>query len=54
MRVAICQVCGWIYEEDEGLPREGIPPGTPFEDLPEGWACPECNANKSLFEIVEI
>ena len=23
-----CIVCGWIYDEAEGLPEEGIPPGT--------------------------
>ena len=30
-----CIVCGFIYDEAEGLPDEGIPPGTRWEDLPE-------------------
>ena len=30
-----CIVCGWIYDEAEGLPEEGIPPGTKWEDVPE-------------------
>ena len=29
-----CIVCGWIYDEAEGLPEEGIPPGTKWEDVP--------------------
>jgi rubredoxin len=27
----------------------GIPPGTPFEDLPEDYRCPICNAGKDYF-----
>jgi rubredoxin len=30
----ICVICGWIYNEAEGLPDEGIAPGTRFEDIP--------------------
>lgn len=26
-----------------------IPPGTRFEDLPPGWICPVCGAEKSWF-----
>ena len=31
----VCDVCGWIYDEEEGAPDMGIAPGTKFEDLPE-------------------
>ena len=34
-----CTVCGWIYDEEVGVPEEGIAPGTKFEDLPEDFAC---------------
>ena len=34
-----CIVCGWIYDEAEGLPEEGIPPGTKWEDVPHDWVC---------------
>lgn len=27
----------------------GIPPGTPFEDLPDDWLCPLCGVDKTLF-----
>ena len=43
-------VCGYIYDPEEGDPDGGIPPGTPFEQLPEGWVCPVCGATKDLFE----
>ena len=49
-----CIVCGFIYDEAEGLPEEGIPPGTRWEDVPEDWECPECGAGKADFEMVEI
>lgn len=50
----MCLVCGFIYDEELGLPEEGIPPGTRWEDVPMNWACPECGARKEDFEMVEI
>jgi len=41
-----CNTCGFLYDEAEGLPDEGIPPGTRWEDLPDDWVCPECGATK--------
>ena len=41
-----CIVCGWIYDEAEGLPEEGIPPGTKWEDVPHDWVCPDCGVGK--------
>src|SRR5690606_23604229 len=32
-----CQICGFQYNPEEGDPTAGIPPGTPFEDLPEDY-----------------
>jgi rubredoxin len=29
-----CLICGFIYSEADGLPKEGIAPGTRWEDLP--------------------
>lgn len=46
----ICIICGFIYDEVKGLPNEGIPPGTAFEDIPDDWICPDCGATKSSFE----
>lgn len=48
-----CLVCGYIYDPAEGDPEGGIPPGTPFEELPSDWVCPQCGAAKEMFEKVE-
>jgi rubredoxin len=48
-----CQVCGYIYDPEAGDPDNDIEPGTPFEDLPENWVCPECGVEKDQFEILE-
>ncbi len=47
--VYICLICGFRYDPEEGDPTMGIPPGTPFEDLPEDYKCPICNAGKEYF-----
>ena len=48
-----CTVCGYIYDPEKGDPDNGIAPGTAFEDLPDDWACPECGAEKDMFEAIE-
>lgn len=49
-----CQVCGFIYDEAEGLPDEGFAPGTLWEDIPEDWCCPDCGSAKSEFAMAEV
>lgn len=49
-----CIVCEFIYDEALGLPDEGIPPGTRWEDVPEDWCCPECGVGKEDFEMIEV
>ena len=49
MKRYLCDVCGYIYDESIGDPEGGIPPGTPFEDIPDDWVCPECGATKAAF-----
>jgi len=44
-----CKICGFQYNPEEGDPALGIPPGTPFEDVPEDYRCPICNAGKEYF-----
>ena len=46
----VCTCCGYIYDPEAGDPEHGIPPGTPFEELPEGWVCPLCFALKKAFD----
>ena len=49
-----CIVCGWIYDEAEGLPEEGIPPGTKWEDVPHDWVCPDCGVGKEDFDMMPL
>ncbi len=54
MKKYMCLICGYIYEEELGDPNNGIAPGTKWEDVPPNWCCPDCQARKSDFEMVEI
>ena len=54
MRKYMCLVCGFIYDDAEGWPDEGIAPGTKWEDIPQDWSCPECGATKDEFDMIEI
>ena len=47
--VYICTGCGYEYKPDEGDPEGEILPGTLFEQLPDGWVCPECSKEKQFF-----
>ena len=47
-----CTVCGYIYDPVDGDIANGIPAGTPFEDLPDSWVCPVCGVAKSEFEKI--
>lgn len=48
-----CTVCDHIYDPREGDPANNVPPGTPFEKLPDDWTCPECGAMKADYEPME-
>ena len=42
MAAWLCPGCGYIYDEADGDPREGFPPGTAWAEVPDDWPCPEC------------
>lgn len=44
-----CSICGFQYNPEDGDPTTGIPPGTPFEEIPDDYKCPICNAGKEYF-----
>jgi rubredoxin len=54
LRKWMCVVCGYIYDEAVGVPDEGIPAGTRWEDVPEAWTCPDCGTTKDDFEMIVI
>ncbi|MDL0432959.1 FAD-dependent oxidoreductase [Marinobacter sp. TBZ242] len=54
MKTWLCVVCGLIYDEAKGWPKDGIAPGTRWEDVPDDWLCPDCGVGKADFEMLEI
>lgn len=37
----VCDLCGWVYDEDEA--------GVKWEDLPEDFECELCGVGKDQF-----
>ncbi len=54
LKTWMCVICGFMYEEADGIPEEGIAPGTRWADVPDDFGCPDCSATKADFEMVEI
>jgi rubredoxin len=50
----MCILCGFVYDEAEGMPQDNIAPGTKWEDVPEDWVCPDCGAMKTEFEMLQV
>jgi rubredoxin len=42
-----------VYDESKGWPDDGIAPGTPWEDVPEDFLCPDCGVGKQDFELID-
>lgn len=49
MKRYVCEVCGYVYDETEGDPDNGVVAGTKWEDVPEDWVCPLCGVGKDQF-----
>ena len=46
-----CRICWYLYDPAEGDPCEQIPPGTSFQQLPDHWRCPQCDAEPHAFLV---
>jgi len=53
MQTYECTVCGYIYDPALGDPENGVPAGTAFAEIPDGWTCPVCGVGKEMFTPVE-
>jgi rubredoxin len=43
-----------VYDEQAGDAREGFTAGTPWADVPEDWACPDCGVREKVdFETAD-
>ena len=49
----VCNVCGYVYDEEAGDPDNGIDPGTKWEDLGDDFVCPLCGVGKEDFSPEE-
>jgi len=49
MKEYTCEVCGYVYNEADGDPDNGIDPGTKWENVPEDYVCPICGVGKDQF-----
>jgi rubredoxin len=55
MTVYRCTGCDYVYDEAKGAAREGFPPGTRWEKIPEDWSCPDCAVREKIdFDILEV
>jgi len=48
-----CKICWTPYDPAEGDEFRQVDPGTPFFALPEDWSCPNCEAPKAQFMVLE-
>jgi rubredoxin len=53
MQKWFCTACPYIYDPAVGDPENGVPAGTPFEELPDDWLCPECLLGTQFFEPLD-
>lgn len=44
----VCELCGFVYDEEIGDPGHGIAAGTPFAELPVNFGC-RCGSEKEAF-----
>jgi rubredoxin len=44
-----CGVCWHVYDPAEGDPVWQIEAGVAFDELPEEWRCPRCDAPREKF-----
>lgn len=49
-----CRSCGYLYSEATGDPSYPVPPGLPYDKLPDDWRCPTCGASKSFFQSKSV
>lgn len=49
----VCDICGYIYDPENGEPDAGVAAGTAWEDVPEDFVCPLCGVGKDQFSPAE-
>ena len=54
MKTYMCLICGFFYDEAAGLVEDGIEAGTMWADVTPNGTCPDCDARKDDFEMMEV
>ena len=49
-----CLHCFTVYDEHYGDDRRGIPAGTTFQNLPDNYTCPTCDAPKQEMNEIQL
>ena len=47
-----CSVCGFVYDEQTGIPPLGVAAGTRFSELPDEAVCPFCWSPSEVFKLL--
>ena len=45
----VCEVCGYVYDEEMGEVDHGVAAGTEWANVPEDFVCPLCGVGKDQF-----
>lgn len=45
----VCDICGYVYDEQVGDPENDVAPNTAWDDVPDDWVCPLCGVGKDQF-----
>ncbi|MCB1939529.1 MAG: rubredoxin [Rhodocyclaceae bacterium] len=48
-----CGICWAVYDPALGDAVGQVPAGTPFSALPAHWRCPNCDAEREKFMVIE-
>jgi rubredoxin len=48
-----CRICWHVYDPAKGDELGQVPPGTAFADLPADWRCPNCDAPREGFLVLD-
>ena len=46
----VCEICGYVYDEEKGDPEHGVAADTKWENVPKDWSCPLCGVGKENFQ----
>ena len=46
----VCEICGYVYDEEKGDPEHGVAADTKWDNVPKDWSCPLCGVGKENFQ----